>query len=445
MINESQKRTVLEIWNTYSADSRTCEIGSEKLTYEELNERRLTIIPQIKRLLSDYLTGTIPLEQMKSENDGINKQNLLWGFRGMNGQMYFNMLYNFCSGLSLLDELNSVLKQCIPAPKSLDDARSKILVLAEFSSRLGDNAPDKRKAPRTGSCLFFISYFWQIQDHDKWPVYYSSMVNVLMGQSLWTPSCDHPADYAAFYELNREIQSLIQKQNGTHISYWDIEHALWGWREQLAVLPPTGESESRAQEIHAELPSSFVPPVVSILAALAKNDPIVEAACKKAGVSVEKTFEDRISLLFKIMGFFVEPLGQGYGRVPDGIAICQEFRYAIIFDAKVRSGKYTVGTDDRAIKEYISREVDRLRRQGIRNVYFAVISSSFSDDFDTVIRNLKIETEIREVLFIEAAALVTLLDQKLRNPELDLGPNGVQGLLAQSAIITDAEMKDLLA
>ncbi|MCL6592102.1 MAG: hypothetical protein K6U80_19415 [Firmicutes bacterium] len=74
-----------------------------------------------------------------------------------------------------------------------------------------------------------------------------------------------------------------------------------------------------------------------------------------------------------------------------------------------------------------------------------VISSSFKGDYDDVIRNLKIETDIREIIFLEASALLTLLEQKLRNSDLDLGPKGIQSIFAQSGVITNADMKEFLS
>lgn len=163
---------------------------------------------------------------------------------------------------------------------------------------------------------------------------------------------------------------------------------------------------------------------------------------KIQALSVEKAFEQRISILFSIFGFKVEYLGQGYGRVPDGIAVSSEFHYAIIFDAKVRKDGYTIGTDDRAMREYIFQETGRLKQQGIRNVYYAIISSSFNGDFDDVIRSLKMETDIREVLFIESTALLSMLEQKLRKSDLDLVPKGIQNIFAQSGIITNSDIKE---
>jgi hypothetical protein len=116
----------------------------------------------------------------------------------------------------------------------------------------------------------------------------------------------------------------------------------------------------------------------------------------------------------------------------------------LVYDAKVRTEGYSIGTDDRAIKEYILHETESLRKQGIQKVYFAVISSSFNGDVDDAIRTLKIDTGVAEVLFIEASALVVLLEEKLRNPELDLGAKGVQGILTQSGVIKEADMREFL-
>jgi hypothetical protein len=71
-----------------------------------------------------------------------------------------------------------------------------------------------------------------------------------------------------------------------------------------------------------------------------------------------------------------------------------------------------------------------------------IISSSFSADHDDVIRSLKMDTDVREVLLVEATALVSLLEAKLRDPLLTLGPEGIQRLLADSGILSEADVKE---
>jgi hypothetical protein len=445
MLNDTQRDKANDIWKYYESQERSTPFNPNDLNGIHLDKRREEVLPEVRERLSAYLRGHLSLEQFKTENDSINKRNRLWGFKGMNGQMFYNMLYNTASGAALMDKFDDTLKNALSVPGGVAEARARIDLLVNFSVSLADYVEDKRQAPRAGSSIFFLSYFWQIQDHLKWPIYYSSMVNALTDESLWAPAGNPAKDYESFFELNHELKELFGTTSGRNRTLWDVEHAFWGWAHRT---PFPGNAPTTAtvtpKQVGGGLPSSYIPPVVNVLPLLAKNDPAVAESCNVSGISPEKAFEERLSMLFKMLGFCVESLGQGYGRVPDGIAISQEFHYAIIYDAKMRGAGYSIGTDDRAIREYILHETERLKRQGIRNVYFAVISGSFCGDFDDTIRSLKIETEIREILLLEASALITLLEEKLRRPELDLGPKGIQGILAQSGIITDADMKEFL-
>ena len=140
-------------------------------------------------------------------------------------------------------------------------------------------------------------------------------------------------------------------------------------------------------------------------------------------------------------GYETQLLGQGQGRVPDGRALDLDNSYGVIWDGKVRSDGYSMGTDDRVIREYIMTQSRELkRRRSLRNIYYAIISSRFRDDYDDVICMLKMDTDVNEVVLVEAEALVALVDMKLRDPrQLTLGPDGLQRLFTVSGIVT-AEM-----
>lgn len=448
MLNDIQQKKVIEVWEKYSIGEKKFLNASKEFTHEQLDQKRLETIPDVNAYISKYLAGEIGLDVFKTELDGLNKRNRLWGFKGINGQMFFNMLYNTCSGYGLVDKLEDVLQQTIPVPGDITQAKAQITLLTDFSNSLASYVSDKRQSPRTGSSVFFISYFWQIQAHEKWPIYYKSMIDVLEDIGLWTPSGDFPKDYENFYKLLFALKEIYEKSSRGEITLWDIEHAYWVWGGNVPDSPGEGGSakpvDEKSPAKSSLLPTSYVPPVVSILPSLAKNTDDAGTMCSNSGISVEKAFEDKTSILFKMLGYRVETLGQGYGRVPDGIAVSSEFHYAIIFDTKSRKDGYSLGTDDRAFREYIFHETEKLKRQGIKNVYFCVISSFFKGDYDDVIRSMKMETDVREIIFIEASALVTILEQKLRNSDLDLGPKGIQAILAQSGIVTNSSAKEFL-
>jgi len=450
-IDERQIKIIQDVWTVYDIDGVTFYNANQTTTPEEIDSQRNEIIPEIRGWLDNYLSGKVPLDEFKTAIDSINKSHPLWGFKGINGQMFFNMLYKTCLQFDDVGNFEQLLKKSLEAPSDIDAAKSILETFREFTETLSKYHVDRRAAPKIGSIPFFLSYFWQIQQPEKYPVYYSSMVNVLSDLDVWTPTKDIVADYSAFFQLNDEMISICGKIAGRDLNLWDIEHAFWYYNQKLQEHAIEDEPVAETRIKHPteakkleSLPESYIPSIVSILPKLAVHDEHLAAVCDKSGKNIITEFEERLAILFRMLGFEVEYLGQGRGRVPDGVAICPEYRYAVIYDAKVRKDGYTMGTDERAIREYIAREGDRLRKQGYRNIYFMIISSKFSGDHDSEIRNLKIDTDVREILMVEVTALLVLLEGKFRNPEITLGPDGVQNLLAASGLLTAAEVRAFL-
>jgi len=441
-LDKAQKTSVLKVWRYYVEGGERFENASREFTQEELDLRRRETIPEIVSWIKRFREGEVSLEEFKTSVDGINKRNRLWGFKGINGQMFFNVLVKTSNAGSRLADLTDLLKQSIALPVSAEEAKARIGEFRGYTGALGEFSQDPRGAPKVGSIPYFLSYFWQIQAPDVFPVYYTSMVQVLNDLGIWAPTGDVGEDYSAFMELNSELREILSQDAGRPLHLWDVEHAFWFFQQESQKEEP-GIKVEAAPSVQALL-DSYIPPVVAVLRHLAANDQSLEEQCRRAGTTVEKVFEERVAILFRMLGYDVEALGQGYGRAPDGVAKSREYHYAIVYDAKVRREGYTMGTDDRAAKEYISSTGERLRKEGIKNMYFAVISSSFTGDHDDVIRDLKIETDVKEVLFVEASALLVLLEGKFRNPELTLGPDGLQRLLTSSGILSEADAREFV-
>jgi hypothetical protein len=180
------------------------------------------------------------------------------------------------------------------------------------------------------------------------------------------------------------------------------------------------------------------PKVVAILPRLARNESALQEAAKRSGTSIDRAFEKSIDAAFKVLGYETRLLGQGQGRVPDGLAISADDYYAILWDAKSRAQGYSMGTDDRAIRDYIARQSRELKRRGsIRNIYYGIVSSGFAGDFDDAIRSMKMDTDIKEVCLIESEALVEMVDAKMHDPrQVTLGPDGLQRLFSDGGVLT---------
>jgi len=171
---------------------------------------------------------------------------------------------------------------------------------------------------------------------------------------------------------------------------------------------------------------------------MARNEPQLVAAAKASATSLERAFEKYTDAAFRILQYDTKLLGQGAGRVPDGEAIDADSGYALIWDAKVRERGYSMGTDDRTIREYITTQSRELkRRRSLRNIYYVIISSDFAEDYDDPIRSLKMETDVSEVCLMTADALVAMVETKLRDPlQTSLGPDGFQRLFTVSGVLT---------
>jgi hypothetical protein len=184
-----------------------------------------------------------------------------------------------------------------------------------------------------------------------------------------------------------------------------------------------------------------LPPVIAILPNIARNENLLREAAKAAGTSLERAFEKSIDAAFTILGYETQLLGQGKGRVPDGLALSTDDSYAVLWDAKIRGDRYSMGTDDRAIKEYImTQSREWKRKRGFRNIYYFIISSEFADDYDDPIRSLKMETDVNEVCLVEVEALVAMVDARMRHPhDVPLGSDGLQRLFSVSGVLS-AEM-----
>ena len=338
---------------------------------------------------------------------------------------------------------------------------SRIRTFEAYARRIGDAFVDAggtgHGKPKLGSIPFFLSYFWQIQARDVWPVYYTNSVQVMTDLNLWQPSDSLAENYITFRRIHEELARVFTERSGQAVDFYEVEHVFWfkGGNPYGGDTPATTDVKDQEQlpisaagtETISRLPESYLPPIVAILPRMARHDEqLVEAAKASGAGSLERAFEKYINTAFTILGYETKLLGQGQGRVPDGVAIDLDNSYAILWDAKVRRDQYSVGTDDRTIREYIvtqSRELKR--RRSLRNIYYAIISSGFADDYDDAVRNLKMDTHVNEVCLIEASALVAMVDAKLRQPQqITLGPDGLQRLFCSSGVLAAETVTETL-
>jgi hypothetical protein len=459
-LNEDQQNRVIEIMNKYLKAPGESKDKTFVQEDNELDKNRNNIIEQeLKPLLNNFFNNNIQLPDFKSKIDSINKRNELWGFKGIKGQMFFNMVLNAADDL---DECEQEIKMAIKIPENEQIASSRIKTFESYIKRISnellESGGSKYKTPKVGSLPYFSSYFWQIQDNKTWPIYYTNNTNVMKDLNLWQQTGNLSEDYIRFKHIIEELMDIFTRSSGKKFGLYDVEHVFWyhGGIPYESSKSSTVKDEEKEKMIESSieikfediltLPESYVPPVVAILPKMAQNEPKLEEIAKKSGIQLPNAFEKYVNSAFTILGYETTPLGQGLGRVPDGVAIDHDNSYAIIWDAKVRTDGYSMGTDDRTIREYISTQSRELkRRRRFRNIYYVIVSSKFTEDYDDSISNLKMDTDVNEVILLEADALVEIINAKLRDPlQITLGSDGIQRLFTNSRVLTAKKVRESL-
>jgi hypothetical protein len=419
MIAQNIQQQIISIWDKYIIDNKKV-VDTKGNDLEDIDSKRIEAIVTLKVIIEDFASGAIDIAEFKTDIDSFNKQNNYWGFTSIKGQMFFNLLLKTSESEEQNKKLTKLLKECISEPKDIVDALNKVDAMDKHTSAIFNNVPDKRKAPNPGSVGYFLSYFWQIHNHDRWPVMYSSMIVSFTDIGLWTEQVTHREAYNTFYNLNEEIKKILSVHAGKSITNWDAEHSFWNFRTVTAypkqqlkdkkeTLVSSGEEIVTAFKEASFNIYDYLPPITAKLIGLGNQ---TETSGALKGSNYEKTVVE----VFKQLGFSeVLHLGQGKGNEPDIIIKHRVEGAAFIIDAKGYSNGYNLSVaDDRAIRDYISRNCAKLNNEGIRKIGFIIVSNSFKTDLDSFINDITWNTDIKRFKLLTSDALLHLLAYKLK-------------------------------
>ena len=122
-------------------------------------------------------------------------------------------------------------------------------------------------------------------------------------------------------------------------------------------------------------------------------------------------YEDKVSELFRALGFEVDQLGyRREGEYPDGIAYSKDF--SIVYDCKNSSAYFLDAKDRRAITKYIQDAKRRIKEKlQIERVYFAIVAHSY-DQRTKNLSDIEKETSAKGIL-LTSETLLYLLYKKL--------------------------------
>ncbi|MCB0725598.1 MAG: hypothetical protein KDC73_12950 [Ignavibacteriae bacterium] len=200
--------------------------------------------------------------------------------------------------------------------------------------------------------------------------------------------------------------------------------------ERKGLLTEAERRERKPEMAESEGLYMSVPPSVSGLIELAY------------GNGQALAFERKCAEAFGMLGYEVRAYGQGKGRMPDGVAEDPISKYAVIYDAKSRKSRYTPGTDDRRVCEYIREQRKVLTGRGFDMVYFLTVSSEFGLIPPAWIFRVQSETGCPPS-FITAENMLRLIAMKIRNPRtVDTG--AMKRLFVNAGEIREKDVKGVV-
>jgi hypothetical protein len=198
-----------EAWRDHSA-----QIAAE---YEEWDANRSNAIPSYLDALNAFLRDRIDLSQFRSRIDSLSKSEPHWGFRGTS-QMFFNQLVKAADHA----DLSAALRAALGAPGDEAEARRKIELLerAVEAARTRAEGSGATK-PGIGRIDSFVSFFWELQDRQSWPMFYPNSRDVLEQQGM----LDLNQGQADLYFSYRQVVFDLRRTLDTDT--WGVEHLLW--------------------------------------------------------------------------------------------------------------------------------------------------------------------------------------------------------------------------
>ncbi|MCL2097751.1 MAG: restriction endonuclease [Bacteroidales bacterium] len=419
MLNKDKIEKIKEIWEDYVNTDRILDVKGKVLP--NIDSLRLEAITLLSDMILQFRNRELSLGEFKTSIDSFNKRNNLWGFTAIKGQFFFNQLTKIADD-SNLEKLGDILIEVIAEPKDIKDALHKIEKLEKYCQEVKPKlAKVKRLSPSPKSVPYFLSYFWQVADNEKWPIYYTATIQALDKIGLWKESPIQRDNYELFFSLNEQIKIFLSDYSKRKISNWDIEHAFWHF-----VGNPIKKIDKTKHAITEQIRDKDEPKniITSISANFNLSDYIIPKVSKlvELGNAVNKSatqkgyeFEKIIAEIFELLDFEVESLGQGTGRNPDAIVRFRKEDTAFLVEAKAYNGGYSLGTDDRAIREYINVHCPKLKNEGYKKIGFIIVSNEFKANFDNFVNEITWNTDIKRFILLTSEALLYLLAFKTKN------------------------------
>jgi hypothetical protein len=140
--------------------------------------------------------------------------------------MFLNALVKHAPDAFTLD---AVLRDALPAPDDVREARARLAIFALFLSEIrGTTQAASGRILHGSHAAFFVSMWWHLQAPDRWPLFHPTARRALeIEEGVYRPQADPVEDYLTFRD------AFLGLTRALSVSSWALEHlSLWHQRRQ---------------------------------------------------------------------------------------------------------------------------------------------------------------------------------------------------------------------
>ncbi len=232
-----ESSSILQGWSLFCRDLACQDDG------ERRRDMRRERIPLIAEKLQELQAGRLRLNEFIAWMDGESRNHDHWGFGGAAGQMFLNIL-------GKLDEKDpALLPDYLEALRTPEHDQQALERLERMTARVEAAKGVWDKPGLTASYLpYHLSFFWQVQDRQRWPVYRSQTLAPLLQKLGYFEAPDDPAErYLAYLEAARNLRGELEATPGwgdraREEPWWAVEE-LATWMKERSVSPKPQETE----------------------------------------------------------------------------------------------------------------------------------------------------------------------------------------------------------
>jgi len=233
---------LIEKWKEFE-DS---ENYSNCMGYVRAREKNIS---ETNKLIKEFIHSKIRLKDLKTGIAELSEEELeiekkritsIWGADGSKGMLLFNLIINY-SSKDKLNDLDKLLKNCFSVPNNINEAATKIDLFSIHLETISDSiTPEKIKESKYPDKSWkyikmfinptystaFIPVFWDMQELDKFPIYYTSCEKVIKEideKDKYYKKFNSPGEnYKLFYDFNIKLIKLLKEAYNKKLHFSDI-------------------------------------------------------------------------------------------------------------------------------------------------------------------------------------------------------------------------------